>query len=112
MVLSLSLATTCLAQASPMSRIIPNPEDYLLGVPEWFSAFLVFPVLGLSYVCLLVSHFAISALTVVFRLCLGRTRLLFLRYVAQAYYSDSPWADIEWFLLALPRRYSISGLDI
>ncbi|GHJ84302.1 hypothetical protein NliqN6_0704 [Naganishia liquefaciens] len=71
-----SLVVACIVQASPLFRLVHNPEDYLLGVPEWFSALLVFPVLGLSYFCLLASHFAISALSMAFRLLMARTRLL------------------------------------
>jgi hypothetical protein len=108
--LSLCLIIACLVQASPISHIVRDPEDWLLGVTEWFSVFLVLPILGLSYVCLLVSHFAISAVVKTFRFSMARARLLkFFQYATSVCFRASLAAHSA--ISALPTGYSSSSRD-
>jgi hypothetical protein len=74
--LLLSLAGACLVQSSLLAVFTRNPEGYLLGVPKWYSALWVLPVLAIAYAVILASHVILCGLEWLLRVSLGRIGLL------------------------------------
>lgn len=74
--LLLSLAGACLAQSTLLAVFTKNPEGYLLGVPKWYSALWVLPVLAIAYAVILASHVILCGLEWLLRVSLGWIGLL------------------------------------
>ncbi|KAJ9107049.1 hypothetical protein QFC19_002918 [Naganishia cerealis] len=75
-ILFAALAVACFVQSAILPMLTSHAEDFLLGVPHWYSALWVLPVLSICYGVLIAINSVLYALTFLLRVGLGWTGIL------------------------------------